>query len=310
MKADTSYRVDTVYLGGGSPSMLPESQIVYILAAIRNNFNMETDAEITIECNPEDITPSKLKLYHKAGINRLSVGSQSFLQWDLDYLKRNHTVLQGMRAINTAKQEGFDNINIDFIIGLPVQTKRSLEDNFSFLKEINVSHISAYLLEEVKHESPQAEQLDHDLYHFTRQLLADRGFRHYEISNFGRPGFLSHHNLKYWKNMDYIGIGASASGYERQRDYKNTAGLDEYFHYLDNGLLPIKEYDVKDPQVRKIITGLRMINGISAQSFSSPRYQEALDLLFADGFLIRRGNRIAVHPDKLLLLNEILFYFI
>jgi oxygen-independent coproporphyrinogen-3 oxidase len=310
LRADTRYRVDTLYLGGGSPSLLKASQVAAIREAIGHAFALDPEAEITLEANPEDVTPEKLQSYRQLGINRLSIGIQSFVPEDLVYLKRNHSVAQGIEAVQKALSAGLSNLNVDFIIGLPGQTKKTITRSLSTLKQIPVPHVSAYLLEGVKEEKAGEEKRDHELYHFTRQSLIDLGYRHYEVSNFARPGFPSRHNLKYWENKDYLGIGAAAAGYEYRRDYKNVADLGKYFHYLDRGLLPVEEYDAKDPRLRKIIMGLRLVKGISEKNFKSHQYRDALDFLLSGGFLIRRGQNIAVAPDKVLLLNEILSYFL
>jgi oxygen-independent coproporphyrinogen-3 oxidase len=174
------------------------------------------------------------------------------------------------------------------------------------LKNYNIPHVSAYLLEEVE-ESEKKSERDNDLYFFTRDFLSQLGYTHYEISNFSKTGFQSGHNLKYWKNESYIGVGLSASGYESGLDYKNTIDFEEYFKKINQRKLPQAEIDASDPNVRPIVMGLRLLEGISIDYFMDSR--EELDFLLCNGLLVRRDSRIAVNPGKLLLLNEILTYF-
>lgn len=307
LKSNPGYIVDSIYIGGGSPSLLRERQAAAVVGAIKNHFNIDPSVECTMEVNPEDVSLSKLRCWKEIGINRLSIGTQSFVQEDLKYLKRTHNVSQSIKAIESALKIGFSNINTDFIISLPTQTRETLKDNFAVLKKYNIPHVSAYLLEEVE-ESEEKSARDNDLYFFTRDFLSQLGYTHYEISNFSSPGFQSGHNLKYWKNESYIGVGLSASGYENGSDYKNTIDFDEYFEKINKRKLPQAEIASSDFNVRSIVMGLRLLEGIAIDYFNDSR--EELDFLLDNGLLVRIDNRIAVNPGKLLLLNEILTYFI
>jgi oxygen-independent coproporphyrinogen-3 oxidase len=307
LRSNPGYVVDSIYIGGGSPSLLQEHHAAAVMGAVNDHFKMEPSVECTLEVNPEDISENKLRCWKEIGINRLSIGTQSFVQEDLIYLKRTHDVRQSIKAIEYALKMGFTNINTDFIISLPTQTRQTLKDNFSVLKNYNIPHVSAYLLEEVE-ESKEREARDNDLYFFTRDFLGQLGYTHYEISNFCRPNSQSRHNLKYWKNENYIGIGLSAAGYEHGLDYKNTIDFDDYFERINQRKLPQAEIDASDPEVRAIVMGLRLLEGISIDYFKD--FREESDFLLSNGFLVRRDCRIAVNPGKLLLLNEILTYFI
>jgi oxygen-independent coproporphyrinogen-3 oxidase len=307
MRANPDYIIDTVYIGGGSPSLLNERQVTAIMDAVYENFNVETTIECTFEMNPEDVTRDKLKVLKQKGINRLSIGTQSFASEDLEYLKRTHSVRQSVEAVESALEEGFTNINVDFIISLPTQTRESLARSFSTLKNYEIPHVSAYLLEEVE-EGEVKETRDNELYFFTREVLGEMGYRHYEVSNYSKPGFQSAHNLKYWKNQSYIGAGVSASGFEKGEDYKNTVKLNEYFAKIDKGEIPCSEIERSKPGLRRIVMGMRLLEGVSAEYFDE--YKKELEFLESNGMLIRLGDHIALNPDKLLLLNEILTYFV
>jgi len=307
LRANPGYVIDSIYIGGGSPSLLRERQVAAVMSAVKNHFKMAPSVECTLEANPEDVSKNKLRFWKELGINRLSIGTQSFVQEDLNYLERTHDVRQSLKAIENALKTGFSNINTDFIISLPTQTRETLTDNFSVLKNYNILHVSAYLLEEVE-ESEEKSLRDNDLYFFTRDFLSQLGYVHYEVSNFSRAGFPSRHNLKYWKNESYIGVGLSAAGYENEVDYKNTIDFDEYFEKINQGKLPQVEIDASDANVRAIVMGLRLLEGISIDYFNDCR--EELEFLLTNGFLVRGDCRIAVNPGKLLLLNEILTYLL
>jgi len=260
-----------------------------------------------MELNPEDIDQKKLDDLKYLGINRLSIGVQSFSQADLQYLKRSHGTEESYSAINTALKIGFNNINLDFIIGIPGQTQKDLTSNYDWASKHRIPHISVYLLEHVDRRGID-DAHDHNLYYFSKKYLGQMGYTHYEVSNFSSEGYQSFHNLKYWKNQDYIGLGVSASGYENGLDYKNHCQFNLYSQNLKSGKLPVDTINKLDPTSRKIITGLRCLEGIPINHFRS--FESELADLIGNQLLIKKNNRIAVHPQKILLLNEILTYFI
>jgi len=305
--SNTLKLIDTVYLGGGSPSLVTEPQLQSLMEAVREQFRPAPDTEITVEMNPEDVTADKLAYFKAAGINRLSIGTQSFVQADLDYLKRTHGARQSLNAVQKARDAGFENINIDFIIGLPSQSETTLSKNLEAASHLDVPHVSAYVLEGMDKSDAQDDQ-DSDVYHFFRRGLLALGYEHYEISNFSKPGFPSRHNLKYWQDEDYVAVGLAASGYEGGDDYKNHEGFADYFALTEGGKLPIAEVLRPDPTLRRIVTGLRLLKGIPQTNFSA--YGEQVDFLVENRMLIRSHGNIAVPPDKLLLLNEILTDFL
>ena len=310
LRADSRYIVDTLYFGGGSPGLLSGKQTAAIMAALRENFGFAPGCEITLEMNPEDVNGEKLKTLHEQGINRLSLGIQSFATADLTYLKRAHSREQSLTAVEEAQNAGFTSLNLDFIISLPDQDKKILEQNFLAARKYKIPHISAYILEGIKEKNEgKKEQRDHDLYFFSRDLLASFGYRQYEVSNFARgKKSRSKHNLKYWQNKEYMGLGTGASGYEAGVDYKNTTSIKNYFAGIAAGRLPHVETGKLACDTRRIVMGLRLLEGIAASSFKN--YPRELEMLLSGGLLLERSGRIAVHPDKILLLNEILGYFI
>lgn len=305
--------INSVYIGGGSPSLLNASQLSAITGAVAAHFTLDPHLEFTLEMNPEDVTMDKLQLLKDIGVNRLSIGTQSFVQQDLDYLKRTHSIAQSLDAVQNALKIGFTNLNIDFIISLPNQTRQSLEQSFALLHDLDIPHISAYILEEVA-ELENEENLeqkiarDVDCYFFTRDVLTGLGYVHYEVSNFCKPGFCSRHNLKYWKNEEYLGIGLSAAGFVGGVDYKNTVTFERYYEQINAGQRPQEELNHPNIALRKIITGLRLLEGIPVEYFKP--FLKETEFLLAGGILVQNKNNIAVQPDKILVLNEILAYFL
>jgi len=305
--AGCGYKIDTLYFGGGSPSLLKTTDLQAVISALRGTFTFDPDIEFTLEMNPEDVTPGKLRQLKELGIDRLSLGVQSFHAADLLYLRRTHTVEQGKAALKAALAAGFHNLNLDFIISLPGQTRGILEQNFLVADDYGIPHISAYILEGVDGQEERENQ-DHELYFYTRDILLSLGYEHYEVSNYSRrEKDRSRHNLKYWLNREYIGLGLSASGFLAGSDYKNHDDFPAYFSAIEDGRLPIKEETRHIPDLRRIVMGLRLLDGLPAAGFRS--YPEQLSELLAGGFLVKRGQRIAVHPDRILLLHELLTRF-
>lgn len=309
LRSDPSFQVESIYVGGGSPSVLTKRQFAGVIDAIYESFPTIDDVEFTVEMNPDDVTKGKLQLYQSYNVNRISLGTQSFEDSDLQYLKRTHTAEQSREAVEQILDTGFTSLNIDYMISLPGQTVKHVERNISYLEKYPIPHVSVYLLEDVDtgEVTDVREERDHRLYFFARQRLIDLGFRHYEISNFSTPGSACRHNLKYWQNHPYIGAGVSAAGYMNGIDYKNTTDMEAYLDALKLHTLPPSEETEPDPELRAIVTGMRLIDGIPASCFD--RHPEEVNFLLSNNMLIRRDGNISVSPAKLLLHNEILTHF-
>jgi oxygen-independent coproporphyrinogen III oxidase len=306
LRGDPDLPVDTLYIGGGSPSLLTAAQLQNLLGVARRNFRLAAAAEITLEANPEDVSAQRLREYRAAGVNRLSLGVQSFQESDLRFLRRTHSADQAVRAVELALEVGFANLSLDLIIGLESQTSRSMDLNFRLIEKLNPTHVSVYILEGVPRT--EADDKDARLYFQARRSLLGLGYDHYEVSNFCRPHKASRHNLKYWRNESYVGLGPSAAGFLEGTDYRNYSDLKKYGAAVESGRLPQMKTRQLDPAKRRIITGLRLLDGIPASAFNL--FSSATDFLLKEGFLIRRGRNLAVPPEKILLLNEILGYFI
>lgn len=219
--------IETIFFGGGTPSLLPPPVIGTILKRMRSLFTIASDAEITMEANPGTITPGAFSGYLEAGINRMSIGIQSFHADDLKFLGRIHTADEAEHAVRDAYRAGFGNVSCDLIFSLPGQTPAGWGETLEHALALDPTHISAYSLIVEEHTplwamvkrrevTPIAEAVDADLYEMTMRVMAEHGYAHYEISNYARPGFECRHNLNYWNHTNYIGFGPSAHSFWRE----------------------------------------------------------------------------------------------
>lgn len=230
--------ISTIYFGGGTPSLLPTSELERILDRISNFHPLESDLELTVEANPEDLSVDKLKELKNVGVNRLSLGTQSFIDAELKWMNRMHTAKQAKTAISEAQNLGFNNISIDLIFGLPDQTISDWEFNLPEALKLNVQHISSYALtiEEKTVLNSRIQKGVQDapddgrameFFRMNMEVFPQNGFEHYEISNFAKEGFISRHNSSYWKGTSYLGLGPSAHsfvGTTRQWNVRTNAG--------------------------------------------------------------------------------------
>lgn len=271
-----SAEVDTLYLGGGTPSYLTETDLHFILDSLLETYCFVPGAEWTIEMNPEDITPSKLKALLQMGFNRLSIGVQSFREETLKKINRTHTALQVFKGLELARQSGFENISIDLIAGLPGQTRLSWEEDLKYAIDSGVTHISVYMLgidegsvfarqmERGLFQPPAEEELVSRYQSAVRKLTA-AGYVHYEISNFARDGRYSRHNTAYWQQKEYVGFGPAAHSYDGVSRQWNISNVKIYCDSLDKDILPFdrEELSCINKYNEYIMTGLRTMWGIS-----------------------------------------------
>jgi putative oxygen-independent coproporphyrinogen III oxidase len=267
--------LETIYFGGGTPSLLPVEDLSELLNTIHKNFSVSQNPEITLEANPDDLNPNKLKELSQAGINRLSIGVQSFRQEDLKWLKRIHNEKQALSCIENAKRAGFDNLTIDLIYGIPGQTLESWQQNLSILKSLDIPHFSAYSLtvepktalstqiKSGKLPSPD-DELSSQQFLFLQDWCETNGYEAYEISNYARPGKYSRHNSGYWQGRKYLGIGPSAHSYDGTSRQWNIANNALYIKALQNKDAYFeKEILTSEQQLNEyIMTALRTSEGI------------------------------------------------
>lgn len=283
--------IDTVYVGGGTPSVMDLSQLRDIMHAVNESFRVKGDAEITLEANPgtlgrkDGVTLAKLQAYKYMGFNRLSMGVQSMDNDRLHFLGRIHTAENVVRDMELIRRKGFDNVNLDLMFSIPGESTEDALDDLEKILALGPEHISCYSLQieegtpfgkmvEAGELTEVPDEEDRRTYHEICRILKDAGYEHYEISNFARPGFRSRHNSSYWDMSDYIGVGLGASGFVNGRRYKNITDIEEYIDAF--GMYPVIEsgrvnVPVADEHVNDsfdniseaVFTGLRRTEGIT-----------------------------------------------
>lgn len=275
----------TIYIGGGTPSFVDAKYITEIIETIRNNYMVEKNAEITIEVNPGTADENKLKEYKKCGVNRLSIGLQSTQNELLKQIGRIHTYEEFLNCYNLARKIGFNNINVDLMLGLPNQSLQDIEESLNKVIKLNPDHISLYSLIIEKNTPIEKmlqdgalnmppEELERQMYWKTKDILEKNSYIHYEISNFAKKGYESKHNSNCWKQKDYLGFGVAAHSYYESKRYCNTNLIEEYCKNIENNnygknriVCEIQSHEER--QKEYILLGLRMINGVDIQEFKN-----------------------------------------
>lgn len=302
------YRVITVFVGGGTPSVLGGEQIERIFAALREKFAMESVREVTIEANPGTVTREKLKAYRRAGINRISFGLQSANNGELKQLGRIHTYEEFLESYMLAREEGFDNINIDLISAIPNQTVESWKSTVDRILKLQPEHISAYslIVEEGtpfekmygedgnrKEELPSEEE-ERVIYQKTKKWLQEAGYERYEISNYAKKGYACRHNLGYWERKEYLGLGLGASSLIQNVRFQNTSEMKIYLQCADNKEKRIENREVltKEEELEEtIFLGLRKMDGISKKEVDF-FCGEQIEKMICQGFLEEKDGKI------------------
>jgi len=287
LKSDKRRKIDTVYVGGGTPSLLSPKQLENIIFALKFTFHFEKNVEFTLEANPGTVSFDKLSLFRSLGVNRLSFGVQSMNQTELSALGRIHSLKDVYDSYRAARDAGFDNVSFDLMYGIPGMTLRSHKDTLGSVLDLSPEHISLYglILEEGTKFFDMKDKLnlpsldeECDMYYEAAELLSKHGYSHYEISNYAKRGFESRHNLKYWTLREYVGFGASAASFYGGRRLVNTSNIDEYI--LSQGLKYEREENVSatDAAYEYVMLGLRLRDGISLCD-----YRERFGTDFLDG---------------------------
>ena len=274
---DTSFNVDTIYIGGGTPSYIDCDYIRRILSKIKEKFIVNTDAEITIEVNPGTVTKNKLERYLIMGINRLSIGLQTTSNKLLKEIGRIHTYEDFLKTYDLAKEVGFKNINVDLMFGIPGQTIWNLKESVRLLLYKRPTHISTYSLivednTKLKAEVDSGikvlpdEKLEREMYWDIKKTLENEGYEHYEISNFALKGFESKHNLNCWNQKDYIGFGVASHGYIDGIRYSHSNNLFKYIEDPKDIVIEERQSE-HEKKMEYMLLGLRKISGVSISEF-------------------------------------------
>ncbi len=329
----TEKRVRSIYFGGGTPSLLSAENIGWVIDETRALFDVAPDAEITLEVNPKTVDERKLREFRSVGVNRLSIGAQSFDDTMLHSLGRAHNSREAVEVYEAARAARFDNISVDIMFGIPGQSAKTLLDDLKALTDLEPEHISAYSLtvEEgtpldglVKAGSvvvPSDDTLA-DMFSAVEKYLQKRGYKHYEISNYARPGKESIHNLNYWHYGNYLGFGAAAHSLVREEKaarWSNTADHEEYMRNVVDGLLPeVSREWLEKPQQQNefLIMGMRMLDGIKLERLTAEFGMAESDISAKFATLIDRSlleksiTSLKLTKKGVLLLNDVLLELI
>ena len=299
--------VESIYFGGGTPSLLDQSELKSLLGKCRDEFRVSHGAEITLEANPDDITEDILAQWKDAGINRLSIGIQSFFEEDLRWMNRAHSAQQALDCLLMTKNY-FTNITIDLVYGVPGLTDEKWKTNVDIALSYHIPHLSCYaltvemntpldkLIREKKVSNPDPEIQSRQLL-LLMDWLEDAGYEHYEISNFALPGFRSRHNSSYWSGKKYLGIGPSAHSYDGLKRQWNVSNNQRYIQSIEKSVVPC-EYEVLTETQRSneyIMTSLRTMEGIDLQKLSpgeKERLHRASLKYLSRGMMSEKGNSL------------------
>ncbi len=313
----SSTEVSTVYLGGGTPSLLSKFDLLDIINAVKLNFNILPNAEITLEANPDDLTSEKIKELKESPINRLSIGIQSFYDEDLRFMNRAHSATEALNAVKLAQDNGFENITIDLIYGTPTLTHHKWRNNLQIAFALNIKHISAYCLT-VEPKTMLARQIktgitknvDEQQSAEQFEILVDamhaNDFVQYEISNFCKDGFYSKHNSNYWLKENYLGLGPSAHSYNGSSRQWNISNNALYIKSLENGELNFeKEELTKEQRYNEyILTSLRTIWGADLTIIEQQFGKEYLNHCLSEADKYIRSESILNEENKLFLTDK------
>lgn len=313
-------RCNTLYVGGGTPSLLTLSQLEKLVTLITKNFSpISSFSESTFEANPESLTREKISFLSQAGFNRFSVGLQSFHEDELKMLGRVHTVADFVHAFETLRAHGVKNINVDLIAGLPGQTLERFLQSLEKLAELTPEHISVYGLQ-IEEGTPFFERgivcdqlVMRRMLEETRARLQVAGYHHYEISNFARPGFESQHNTHYWQYGEYIGLGSAAASFIGGVRRQNAPDIAEYIRLVQTGQpTQVFSEELSGParEGEKLVVGLRQLDGVEITPVQAIFFGSEIEKHIRNGLLVRVGKKVKLSEEGLFLANEVFCSFV
>lgn len=323
--------VRSIYLGGGTPSLLEISDLNKIIAAIQSQFRVTRGCEITLEANPATLPMEKIAGIQEAGFNRLSLGVQSFDNQELKILGRIHSAEQVLETVHLLHTAGCNNFNLDLIYGIPGQTIKTWEKSLKTAVDCRPAHISIYLLQ-LDDRTPMARQIqmgrlklpdddrEAEMYEQAMEFLHSQGFNHYEISNFARNGYECHHNLWYWQAGEYLGMGAGAVSYTGAKRYMNQCEIESYLHSLETGkplaVEVLENMNDREQGIDALILGLRLCEGINLREFERrfgmdvyASYRDMIDQYIRADVLNLASGRLSFSKRGYFLSNQVLCQF-
>lgn len=322
--------VDTIFIGGGTPSVPDSALIVGIMEHVRKAFHVAEGAEISMEANPGTVTREKLTDYRRAGINRLSFGLQSANDRELKLLGRIHTWAEFLKSFHLARECGFTNINIDLMSALPGQTRESWKDTLKRVTDLNPEHISAYslIIEDgtpfgEKYGSEEGRKLlpdedsEREMYHETKRFLRDCGYERYEISNYAKPGRACRHNIGYWTGLPYLGLGLGASSYMDGCRFAVNSDMKQYLEEKPGMFTDVEKLTKKDMEEEFFYVGLRMTAGVSLPEFerrfgvsAKDVYPGLMEMFVEEKAAVFQGDRFVLTDYGLDVSNYIMAQFL
>lgn len=316
MKHYLTQPVDTIYLGGGTPSILDQKQFGRVVDSLFKNYQISNDIEFTVEANPDDLNDKKMKLLKDLGVNRLSIGTQSFDDDVLLFLNRSHSAKQTREAVELSNKHGIENISLDLIYGIPGQSKSKWELNLKKLIELNPSHISCYALT-IENKTafgnwvkkgkliPTEDEVVADEYDFMIDMLGGNGYDHYEVSNFSKPGFFSKHNSSYWHQKPYLGLGPGAHSFNGQERHFNVSNNPKYIKAIEENNNPYEteQLSANEQLTEQIFTRIRTKWGVDFNMLSDQFNFQLTDkqLTYIRNLV---SDKMATFVDRKLILNS------
>src|SRR5450830_868636 len=329
--APAGLQADTIFFGGGTPSLLEPAEIASIVQSCRDRFNIAPGAEMTLETNPEPVDRAKLERFRAAGVNRISFGVQSFVDQELKRLGRIHSADRARAAVREARAAGFDNVSLDLMMWLPGQSVATWLGNVDALVDAAPDHASLYLLE-LYPNAPLKDEMarggwslapDDDaaeMYLRAMETLERAGLEQYEISNVARKGMASRHNLKYWMDGEWLAFGCGAHSTRGGSRWKNISGTQDYIQRVTSGVDPVTERRIlsaTDRLEEALFTGLRLSTGLDIEVVGArygtdvwAQYGEALEPFLQERWLVRDGPRLRLTREGMLMANEVMAVFV
>lgn len=326
-----AYTIKTVFIGGGTPSVVDSQYIYEVLKLLNQKLNIDVKAEISIETNPGTLTYEKLETYKAIGVNRLSIGLQAWQDRILKMLGRIHTAKEFEDNFRLARKAGFENINVDLIFGIPDQTFKDWCETLENVISLGPEHLSCYSLKieegtvfgdklENNELVPLEDIIDREMYSYCKDYLAQKGYKHYEISNFAKPGYECRHNLVYWKQQEYIGLGAGAHSFFEGTRVNNIYDIEGYIASLLEDKIPAENAEFIDRKLDMtefMILGLRLMDGVLPDDFKKRFDEDIYDVygseiakLVERGLLVKKGGAISLSSAGLDFANQVFMEFV
>jgi len=332
-KQNTDLDVDTIFIGGGTPTVLPEAYLKHVIQmcaalASKNPSSQQASVEFTVEVNPGTVHLPQLQMLYNEGVNRLSFGLQSTHDRLLESISRIHNYETFEINYITAREVGFENINIDLMFGLPNQSMQEWRESLEKIISLAPEHISVYSLI-LAEDTPLSDHVDSGvvalpdettdraMYHLARQMLTDAGYIHYEISNFAKPGYMSRHNTNCWRRVPYYGFGLGAHSFDGNMRWHNTENMNAYIHDSGSAPLDVETLTKEEAMSETIILGLRLLDGVNEHDFYEQFgvkikdvYLEEITNLLLNGLIIKENGRICLSEKGLDLANVVMEQFL